>query len=79
MNATTNPDLPQDGMEVRWTQRRKAAVLCELEAGRLTRREAWSRWGISEDEIREWFTRWRMIGHRGLCLRGERLYRQLAG
>ena len=52
--AESNRDALPPAKSIRWTRRRKAAVVLAVTSGRLTIREACRRYQISLDEFGEW-------------------------
>jgi transposase-like protein len=52
--AESNRDALPPAKSIRWTRRRKAAVVLAVTSGRLTISEACHRYQISVDEFVEW-------------------------
>lgn len=63
-------------LKIRWTIRRKAAVLEALETGALTLEEAIERYALSVDEIRSWARQLERYGLPGLRATRLQVYRQ---
>jgi len=47
-------DLPPAGTTIRWSARKKAAVVLAVQSGTLGRREAYDRYMLSEEELSHW-------------------------
>ena len=60
--------LPAPGT-TRWVARRKAEVVAAVQGGLLTTSEACQRYGLSEEELREWQLAMAGGGLKGLMLR----------
>lgn len=56
-----------DEAPTRWTPARKAEILADIRAGRLTLQECLDRYGIGDAELRLWAEREQRFGMRGLC------------
>lgn len=67
-------DLPPTDTK-RWVARRKAAVLCAIDTGVLTRAEACARYHISETELRLWERAVHFAGVPGLRVTRVQVYR----
>lgn len=61
----TLDDLPPANIR-RWVTRRKAEVVAAVTGGLLSRDEALSRYGLSEEEYVAWERLYREHGHKGL-------------
>lgn len=68
-------DSLPDPEEARWTVKRKAAVVREIDAGRLSSSEACRRYGLSYAELDRWIALHRWGGQSGLRLKCTRAYR----
>ena len=58
-------------LKIRWTARRKAAVLEALQTGALTQEDAIDRYALSVDEIRSWERQLERYGLPGLRVSGR--------
>jgi len=63
---------------VRWSARRKAAVLVAIAGGRTTVEEACRRWQLSREELEAWQSAYRLHGVVGLYATRIRVYRDAA-
>ena len=71
----TRADLPPAGT-VRWVASRKALVVRGVLYGLITQSEAIERYGLSEDEFREWLTAVAVHGEEALRTTMLKRYRQ---
>jgi hypothetical protein len=57
---------------MRWTYRRKAAVVRQVNSGAIPRAEALARYDLSEDELTEWEYRFTTGGAKALTIKKRR-------
>lgn len=70
----TMAELPPPSIK-RWVMRRKATVVAAVDGGLLTRDEACSRYGISDEEYASWEMLYQTHGKQGLRATRAKDYR----